>query len=51
MRRDHGASTKLLSYVALQAFEADLKECLMEQHYVPAEAVRRRCEDAQGTDA
>lgn len=30
--------------VALQPFAADFKTYLMEQLYVPAEAVRRRCE-------
>jgi len=30
-----------------QPFAADFKKYLMEQLYVPAEAVRRRCEDIQ----
>jgi hypothetical protein len=29
----------------LQPFAADFKEYLMEQLFVPAEAVRRRCEN------
>ena len=33
-----------------QPFAADFKAYLMQQLYVPAEAVRRRCEDARGTD-
>jgi hemoglobin len=34
-----------------QPFAADLKKYLMEQLFVPAEAVRRRCEDRQGSIA
>jgi len=33
--------------VELQPFAADFKKYLMEQLFVPAEAVRRRCADAQ----
>lgn len=35
--------------VALQPFAADFKTYLMEQLFVPAEAVRRRCETSQET--
>jgi hemoglobin len=34
-----------------QPFAADFKKYLMEQLFVPAEAVRRRCEDRQGSIA
>ena len=32
-----------------QPFNTDFKKYLMEQLFVPAEAVRRRCEDVQGS--
>ena len=37
--------------VAEQPFAPDFKKYLMEQLYVPAEAVRRRCVDTQRTTA
>ena len=32
-----------------QSFDTDFKKSLMQQLFVPAEAVRRRCEDVQGS--
>jgi len=39
--------TCMAETVELQPFATDFKKYLMEQLFVPAEAVRRRCEDAQ----
>jgi hemoglobin len=39
--------TCMTETVELQPFAADFKKYLMEQLFVPAEAVRRRCADTQ----